>query len=190
MKSAFTLIELIFAIVIIGISVLSLPMMNQAIGSSQEKNLVQEAILIASGDATKAISGKFDENSIQSSNNEIILPISTPDVRNGLINILSPNNVFPQPTINGLENTELDDVDDYETTGFIDVVQEVGSAQGYKQLYKKNITVTQQTFNDVSDLNAKKVVVTIEDENGNTLVKMHTYTFNTGNATPQIRGLQ
>ncbi|WP_366755894.1 type II secretion system protein [Sulfurimonas sp.] len=43
-KYAFTLIELIFAIVIIGISVMSLPMLTQVTSSAIEKNLVQEAI--------------------------------------------------------------------------------------------------------------------------------------------------
>ena len=43
-KSAFTLIELIFAIVIIAISVMSLPMMTQATSKGIEANIVQEVI--------------------------------------------------------------------------------------------------------------------------------------------------
>jgi prepilin-type N-terminal cleavage/methylation domain-containing protein len=43
-RLAFTMIELIFAIVIIAISVMSLPMMTQVTSAGIERNLVQEAI--------------------------------------------------------------------------------------------------------------------------------------------------
>lgn len=64
-RSAFTLIEVIFAIVIIAIAVLSLPMMSRATQRGIESNIVQEAIFAASAELMGATSGYWDENSMQ-----------------------------------------------------------------------------------------------------------------------------
>lgn len=150
MRFAFTLIELIFAIIIMSIVVLSLPVMSQVIGKGAENNLVQEAILVASGDMFKIISGKFDENSkddvmdfekiIYSSNAEVIA-LDVNGSRAGNVNIIFDNNTTLRPSVSGLETGETagvneDDIDDYIITG-ADAVTETGSAAGYKQLYKK-----------------------------------------------------
>ncbi|MDO9266105.1 MAG: prepilin-type N-terminal cleavage/methylation domain-containing protein [Sulfurimonas sp.] len=195
-RAAFTLIELIFAIVVMSIVVLSLPMMSQVISSGIEKNLVQEAVLVTSGDILKTISGKFDENSrTDDENYEKILYSSDAEViaidgngsRAGNINIIFDNNTTLRPTLSGLDGVETvdneDDVDDYSITdGY--AVTESGSGAGYKQLYKKSIIITQKTFNGVNDANAKKVEVTFKNEDATEeLVKMHTYTFNTGSVS-------
>lgn len=196
MKAAFTLIELIFAIIIMSIVVLSLPIMSQVISTGAERNLVQEAILVASGDMFKVISGKFDENSkddtiafeklLYSSDAEVIA-IDGNGSRAGNINIVFDNNTTIRPSVSGLDGLETldneDDVDDYIITGG-DAVTQTGSAAGYKQLYKKDISVTQVAFNNAGPTNTKKVEVVIKDSTGATeLVKMHTYTFNTGSAS-------
>ena len=64
-RSAFTMIELIFAIVIIAISVLSLPMMNQVISKNIEGSIVQEAIFAASAELNQVVSYYWDENSME-----------------------------------------------------------------------------------------------------------------------------
>lgn len=195
-RAAFTLIELIFAIVIMSIVVLSLPMMSQVISSGIEKNLVQEAVLVTSGDILKTIAGKFDENSrTDDENYEKILYSSDAEVtlidgngsRAGNINIIFDNNTTTRPALSGLDAGETagvseDDIDDYSITDG-DAVTESGSGAGYKQLYKKSITITQETFNGVSDADAKKVEVTFKNEDAEDLVKMHTYTFNTGSVS-------
>lgn len=195
-RAAFTLIELIFAIVVMSIVVLSLPMMSQVISSGIEKNLVQEAVLVTSGDILKTISGKFDENSrTDDENYEKILYSSDAEViaidgngsRAGNINIIFDNNTALRPALSGLDGVETvdneDDVDDYSITDG-NAVTESGSGAGYKQLYKKSIIITQKTFNGVNDANAKKVEVTFKNEDATVeLVKMHTYTFNTGSVS-------
>lgn len=200
MRFAFTMIELIFAIVIISIVALSLPMMSQVINKSHERNLVQEAILVASGDVFKTISGKFDENSKpdnSDANYEKILYTNAEDndgniskgQRVGNLNILFHDNNATRASVSGLDTGETagineDDIDDYGITNG-DAVTLTGSAAGYKQYYKKDITVTQLSFNNTSDTNAKRVEITIKDQNdtSKTLVKMHTYTFNTGSVS-------
>ena len=65
---AFTMIELIFAIVIIAISILSLPMMSQVNARNIESNIVQEAIFAASAELMGASAGYWDVNSMEDSN--------------------------------------------------------------------------------------------------------------------------
>jgi len=67
-RFAFTMIELIFAIVIIAISVMSLPMMAVVTQRGMENNIVQEAIFAASAELMGATSGYWDENSMQDIN--------------------------------------------------------------------------------------------------------------------------
>jgi prepilin-type N-terminal cleavage/methylation domain-containing protein len=67
-RLAFTMIELIFAIVIIAIAVMSLPMMTQVTSKGIESNIVQEAIFAASAELMGASSGYWDLNSMQDNN--------------------------------------------------------------------------------------------------------------------------
>ena len=67
-KNAFTMIELIFAIVIIAISVMSLPMMTQVSSSSMEKNLVQEAIFATVAEINMATTYVWDQHSLLDAN--------------------------------------------------------------------------------------------------------------------------
>lgn len=67
-RLAFTLIELIFAIVIIAISVISLPMMNQTVAKGLEGNLAQEALFSAISEINIATSYAWDENSLLDTN--------------------------------------------------------------------------------------------------------------------------
>lgn len=65
-RYAFTMIELIFAIVIIGITVVSLPMMNQAISKGIDSNLQQEAIFAAATKLNETVTAFWDDNSVES----------------------------------------------------------------------------------------------------------------------------
>lgn len=66
-RFAFTMIELIFAIVIIGIAVISLPMMTQITQRGIESSIDQEAIFAASAELMGATSYYWDLNSMQDS---------------------------------------------------------------------------------------------------------------------------
>lgn len=66
-RRAFTMIELIFAIVIISISVITLPMMIQVNNKGIEDSMVQEAIFAASVELMNASAGYWDVNSMADS---------------------------------------------------------------------------------------------------------------------------
>lgn len=63
-KLAFTMIELIFSIVIIAISVMSLPMLTQVTSSGIKRNLSQEAIFASAAEISFATTYVWDENSL------------------------------------------------------------------------------------------------------------------------------
>ncbi|MBN2896094.1 MAG: type II secretion system protein [Campylobacterales bacterium] len=63
-RLAFTMIELIFAIVIIGITVVSLPMMMQVNTKATDASVGQEFIFAASSILLSAMTSKWDEHSI------------------------------------------------------------------------------------------------------------------------------
>jgi len=63
-RYAFTLVELIFAIMVIAISVISLPMMTQITSKGIESNILQEAIFAASTELMGASAGYWDKNSM------------------------------------------------------------------------------------------------------------------------------
>jgi len=62
-KSAFSMIELVFAIVLISISMLSLPMLMTTNSSNQEDSLLQEGILLTSTKISQVLSFPWDPNS-------------------------------------------------------------------------------------------------------------------------------
>ena len=67
-RYGFTLVELIFAIMVIAIAVISLPIMTQITSKGLENNIVQEAIFAASTELMGASSGYWDKNSMADNN--------------------------------------------------------------------------------------------------------------------------
>ncbi len=61
--TAFTMIELIFAIIVISIVVISMPMMMKANEDAVESNIVQEALFASSAKMMQVLSYPWDENS-------------------------------------------------------------------------------------------------------------------------------
>mgnify|MGYP002713027211 FL=1 len=67
-RFAFTLIELIFAIVIISIAVVSLPVLSKVTEEGIESNILQEAIFAGSAELMGASAGYWDPNSMVDAN--------------------------------------------------------------------------------------------------------------------------
>lgn len=191
-KSAFSMIELIFAIVIIGVSVISLPMMTQVTSKAIEENLVQEAVFAASTELNQIVSYYWDENSVEN-NNSLSRVIDTNDcnittrLRVGHIDqplhrrCLDNNATRPSPEPLGSDGGDLDDIDD--TTGISSIFESfVASAEGYKEDYNKTVAVTYSSFGDTTaaSKNIKKITVTITDLDGETITSLSTFSANIG----------
>ena len=195
-KSAFTMIELIFAIVIIGIAVISLPMMTQATSKGVEENLVQEAIFAASAELNQVLSYRWDENSKESDTylSKVAWTSdcnSSTKLRPGHISqtlhrrCVDSNTSAPTPTASlGLESGEVipDDIDDVNQSKHDIFVDYINSSTGYKESYKSEINISYADFGSVvaADKNIKKVQVTISDSNNNTITSLKAYSANIG----------
>ena len=193
-RAAFTLIELIFAIVIIAISVISLPMMSQTVSEGVDSNIVQEAIFAAATELNEAVTAHWDENSIE---------VGMPDSSARVIEIGafcsndSNSSTFRQmpghinqplhrrcldsnaTTPSNASATAVDSLDDMEH-GDNNITIGTAGSEGYKEIYQSNINVAPSAnFNGVNN-NIKSIVSTVKDENGNTIALLRTYSANIG----------
>lgn len=181
-KSAFTMIEFIFAIVVIGITMVSLPMINQVVSKGVEGNLVQEAVFAASTELNQVLSYHWDENSTQG-NDTVAKVIWTSNtdcdpntkLRPGHVNEpmhrrCLDNNVT-RPSALGSDSADLDDIDDnIKSTASTIFLGTAGTKTGYKQDYNSTVDVVYDDFDPdptfTSNNNIKKVTVTISDADG------------------------
>lgn len=183
-RFAFTMIELIFAIVVISIAVITLPMMAQMTSKGIEDNIVQEAIFAASAELMGATAYYWDLNSMQDnnlSNLERVIDIGGAScdadrLRPGHVNqpyhrrcldsnatvvVNTPDNTFPN--LNNLTSRTL--FENEAAAGSRDA--------GYKGSYDTNVTIT--TTDDV-----KKITVSIINSDGDTITSLSTYSANIG----------
>jgi len=195
-KSAFTLIELVFAIVIIGIAVTALPLMNQALTKGSEDNLVQEAIFGASTVLSEATTYHWDENSIDANNTSGLANVinigslcdatsTSPRYRLRPGHILEP---YHRKCIKDLSITQANQSTDNNVTDVNDLVGSstlfigASSASGYKDVtYTLNISVTTNVnFAGSANPDIKEINADIQDNAGNTIVSLSTYVANIG----------
>ncbi len=207
-RYAFTMIELIFAIVVISIAVISLPMMIQTSTKGIENNLVQEAIFASSAKLNEIISYPWDENSIPNGStfSEVIWTNandcnSSTKLRPGHImeqqhrRCLDSNFSVIQPTaaaalgMEANDNNVYDDIDDFNgvsTAMFIDNsgAGVITSAQGYKNNYTMDVNVSYAAFGTITaaNKNMKKIIITIKNSDNNVTTKLTTYSANIGEA--------
>jgi prepilin-type N-terminal cleavage/methylation domain-containing protein len=217
-NSAFTLIELIFAIVVIALSVMSLPMMKQIVSSGMEKNLAQEAIFTAISEMNLATTYAWDESSLLDSNvtgnvdklsrvvntnnecnnsgrlDDASVPIMS---RVGHINRRCLNDLtiplYPANTNSCPDcNLSLNTVVHGNRSTF-----EVGggtSVSGYKIAYKSKLDVERcdgncVDFGDPNNINMKEITVTIQNDKNETITILRTYSANIGEVSYHRRSL-
>lgn len=201
LRYAFTFIELIFSIVIIGVAVISLPIINQQISRGIENNLAQEAVMLASADVVRAMSGQWDENSrVDNFDFEYIVFTNDAEVtladgnttRPGYINIPYHQDNTLRPT-SGADtgDTEPDDIDDY-ITSTDNAIDSSGSSENFKDQYTKTISVVSPaSFGSLgSNLNFKQITIQYAKSNTEPLVQLHMYVANTGSSSSPSRELQ
>ena len=188
-KSAFTMIELIFAIVVIGISVLSLPMIIRATQKGIEENIVQEAIFAASSELIGATAGYWDENSMQDKNTSTLSRVIDLDgdcnserLRPGHIKqpkhrkCLESNSTTAHNLATNLVDINVSDLNNAahgDENIFTDTTTD---AAGYKKAYQSNVAVNLSG----SDSNVKLITATVKDSSGNPIVVLRTQSANIG----------
>ena len=201
-RSAFTLIELIFAIVIIGIAVISLPTMNQATMKGIEGNIVQEAIFAASTSLNQAVSAHWDDNSLEpGTTDSTARVIDDGSCGNNPLATIAPFYRLMPGHINqplhrrcldanntGLATVNIGGVNDLNDMGVIDqnLSNAATNAGGYKLPFTTDLVVTNSVIFGVDQLNAnpniKMITATLKDTTTatNTITILRTYSSNIG----------
>ena len=195
-RSAFSLIELIFAIVVIGISVVSLPMMSQVTAKGSDANLVQEGIFAAAAELNEAVTAHWDEHSLEPGfpftlSRVIDLGLCVND--SSLSTFRQMPGHINQPLhrrcldvagtnpsdVNVTDVTSLSDMNHGARNVFDDNTK---NSTGYKKSYDSAIAVTRPSNFGETNNNQyiKNIVSTITDSDGNTIVVLRTFSANIG----------
>ena len=197
-SSAFTLLEIVFAILVMAIIIVSLPVVMGSNQKGIDTTIVQEAIFGASAELNQVLSYRWDENSIDEADDPFGLSkvIETGDCSNTNTSLnyrLRPGHIA-QPLhrrcldsnntavtlVFGQDSGDMDDIDDVNISPksmFINV----GTATGYKQDFKSEFSINYADIGDVnaSDKDAKLIEITVKD--GTTVItKLRSYTLNIG----------
>ncbi len=189
-KKAFTLIELVFAIVIIAISVISLPMMTQVTSKGIEGNLVQEAIFAASTELNNVMTYNWDENSIEGSNSfsRVIWSTAgecdnTTKLRLGHIGQEKhrrclDNNLTSATHTNENDGNDLDDAQHGYTKLFIGAI----GSKSYKDSYESDLAVTKDAnFGAIANNpDVKLIRVIVRNSQGETITQLDAFSSNIG----------
>jgi prepilin-type N-terminal cleavage/methylation domain-containing protein len=196
-RSAFTLIELIFAIVVISITVVSLPLLTQTTDRNMEANILQEAIFASETVISEATAYYWDANSQADRNisgglSRVIdtgdcVP-GSPNQRTGHVNRRCLSNLALGVTNNGAIVNTLDSVANVWNNQA--VILNAPSGATYKADYNATVNIqycgnanTCVPFwdsNATANNNLKEIALTIIDSNGNNIITLRTYSANIG----------
>jgi prepilin-type N-terminal cleavage/methylation domain-containing protein len=160
---AFTMIELIFAIVIIGITALTLPTILLNNNRSVEQNLEQEAVFVSATKMAQILTYAWDDQSRDPAFGLLVAKADVLDVTTGDLDFnrsgsgtdfrrghfqqalhrrmtphLTPR-VVTDDTALGAEAGDRDDIDDFN--GLSEITIASGTQRGYKNTYTLNMTV-------------------------------------------------
>jgi len=205
-RLAFSLIEVVFTIVVVGVIIMSLPSMTSVSSKSIENSLVQEAIFAASAELNQATSYYWDRNSLDVNGTSSLSKVinlnndcnATTKLRPGHINQAKHRTCLNDTSITTTADTNDTTVqnlnnavgssDTFEdTTGTFAV-----SAEGYKEALTTDVSISFADFGAATALNKniKKITATIKDSQGNDIVVLSTYSANIGEVDYEIRSYQ
>ncbi len=185
-KEGFTLIELVFAIVVLSIVVISIPIISKTNMNNIQKALIQEAILGASSKLANVSSYVFDVASLSDLSESDIERVigSNCNTRSGLV-----TQPFHRRCTNSVvENLSKSSSNSYPSieNGVVtnaDLFLSDGSKEGYKSNYSYTLGVTYPEFD------VKKLTATIQKD-GEDLVVLKSFVANIGEAMAYKRIIQ
>jgi len=189
-RAAFTLIELIFAIVIISITALSIPMMNSTISNTVKANILQEAIFAASTQLSEALSATWDENSTDPTAPSSYSRVIDHSGNCNALTRLMPGHIAGQPKHRRCVQSAII-APAYANTGGLEsmrhtnqpiFINNVASLSGYKDDYNSTLIVDHNvSFDSVANNpDLKRITVTIFDHTGATVTSLKAYSANIG----------
>jgi len=188
-RFAFTMIELIFAIVVISIAVITLPMMAQITSKGIESNILQEAIFAGSAELVGATSYYWDLSSMDDSpmsRLERVIDVNgdcnaTTNLRPGHVN--QPYHRRCLDTGTTLANTldatfpNLNNAVHGAEVIFTDATTD---ATGYKNAYKSIVSISLEDGAGNADNNIKKITARVTNSDDDNITVLRTYSANIG----------
>lgn len=199
-RQAFTMIELIFAIVVIGVTVLTVPLMIETNNKALEGNVAQEAIFLTSSVLSVTTTLVWDENSI----------VSTPGTDNyvlaKILDVGAVNSTYGRTNadsnirVGGLNQDLHRQFFDYNGGGVApgapltetltaSLEDSAANISGFKQAYSvvaKRYYVSDDLGSGILSTaasgvsNLKLTEVSIQGEDGEIIAKLRAYTANIG----------
>lgn len=189
-RSAFTLIELVFAIVVISIAVMSLPVMVRITSDQMESNIVQEAVFAASAELTGALAYYWDRRSMEDMyDNNLTYTERVIDI-NGTCNsdrlrighISQPYHRRCLESSNSSVNYDLEDNGSIANLNGTIHSSRLIFTDGTKDQsgYKNNYYSTLSVSKGLNDDDIKKITITASDSDGKVLTELKAYSANIG----------
>ncbi len=194
-RLAFTLIEVLFAIMIMGITMVSVPVIMSSNAKGFDTTIIQEAIFAASAELNQVLALSWDENSIENNNTTATRVINPGDCNNdtklrpGHINqplhrrCLDNNATTPTDLANfGPDGGDLDDIDDINVNIKDMFLNDSTTSTGYKHAYQSEFSIAYGDIGDVNatSQNAKLIVITVRDDQNTIVTVLRSYTLNIG----------
>jgi len=196
-RPAFTLLEVLFAIVIVGVTMVSVPVIINSNARGFDVTITQEAIFAASAELNQVLALSWDENSIENNNttaSRVINPgdcNATTNRRPGHISqplhrrCLDDNTTTPTPSANfGLDGGEIDadDIDDINRDQKLMFANSTTTASGYKHEYRSDFDINYAGIGAVNALaeDAKLIEIVVENDSGEVVTVLRSYTLNIG----------
>lgn len=187
MRPAMSMIELVFAIVIMGIAVMTLPLVLTQVQNNNAFSLQQEAILAAKTKMGNLLTYEWDENSyVAGDSYSYVLDAANGDVelnatagtprRVGHVDTDYRRKFFPVarqatlPANLGPEGGDLDDVDDFSGT----VTTVVAASQTLDYIFDLNLTTTVTYAEDNATYNVTPLAFTLNPNDANTTTNIKT----------------
>ncbi len=170
-RAGFTLIELVFAIIIMSIAIVSLPIMMQINADGVEKSIAQEAIFAGSAELMGATSYYWDGRSTEDfaiSGYSRVVDVdgdcdATTRQRAGHVS----RRCLDSNVVTGVNYTTADatlglNASFHNKGGMFD--NAAANASGYKELYTSDMNITQSNdINGVLSNNVKELIVSVFD---------------------------
>lgn len=196
-RLAFTLIELLFAIMIMGITLVSVPVIMSSNTKGFNATIIQEAIFAASAELNQVLSYRWDENSIDESFDPDALGLSyvvqiadcnnTTRLRPGHIEqplhrrCIDDNVTLPSLTL-GPDTGDLDDIDDIVQAKKQMFIGDATTASGYKHAYQSEFNISYADIGDInsSTKNAKLIEIIVKNDADENVTVLRSYTLNIG----------
>lgn len=193
LKRAFTLIELVFAIIIMGIVAMSIPVIMQITSKGIEDSIIQEAVFAASAELMGATTYAFDASSyadiadINDSSTARVVDINSncdlvTRLKNGHIAQPFHRRCTNENTTvqNSLGSGDFENI--YNTTKDKESLftDNSTSSSGYKKHYKISVGIDSKDIDNTTNNEMRKISATIFDEDDNTLVGLSTFVSNIG----------